>query len=167
MCAARTSKIEFSTTVNSAHNHSLSLFHSLARSLASSFPRHIHIDAMRCKFVLVVPICVLDKRSPSLLCFGSALLLLFRIVFMRSRMFSLRSHSVSVLKTECTTLRSNFCDLFFVHVFPLLLVSFLSLVQFRCVIYLCTNQNLTVQYRVFSTLYLDGMQNKGKDVVFL
>lgn len=93
MCAARTSKIEFSTTVNSTHNHSLSLFHSFSRSPAY-FHNHIHIDAMRCKFVLVVPICVLDKRSLSLLCFGSALLLLFRIFFMRSGIFSLRSHSV-------------------------------------------------------------------------
>lgn len=109
MCAARTSKIEFSTTVNSTHNHSFSLFHSFARSPAHFYS---HIDAMRRKFVLVVPICVLDKRSLSLLCFGSALLLLFRIVFMRFRMFSSRSHSVLMVKTECTTSHSNFCDFF-------------------------------------------------------
>lgn len=78
MCAARTSKIEFPTTTNS---QSLPFSRLLAHFLALQFPT----TPIRCDVNLfwLLRFYVLVERalSFSALCFGSALLLLFRIVF--------------------------------------------------------------------------------------
>lgn len=99
MCAARTSKIEFPSTTNSK---SLPFSRSVGRSLTcllfNSQQPHtdtIRYDVMWICFGCSRFVCSSNERSLSLLCFGSALLLLFRIVFfMRSRMFFLRFQSV-------------------------------------------------------------------------